>query len=115
VFLAFAYSIANTVFFVSASLSISLSLSSLLENRYDTKDGCEDLTWFVHKVIATIETCRKNGGKTLLHCIQGVSRSCGLAAAYWMWAFGTSYREAFGAVKQRRPVNLNKEGRKRVD
>ena len=73
-------------------------------DMYDSKAGDEDLTWFAYAAATAVERERVAGGKTLVHCIQGVSRSCGLACAYLMWSRGLGFREALAEVKVHRPV-----------
>uniref|UniRef100_A0A7S2WVL7 Uncharacterized protein n=1 Tax=Rhizochromulina marina TaxID=1034831 RepID=A0A7S2WVL7_9STRA len=73
-------------------------------NMYDSKDGEEDISWFVYQVIDVIDQVRQAGGKVLVHCVQGVSRSCALSIAYSMWSQKFSYRDAFDFVKRCRPI-----------
>jgi len=73
-------------------------------NMYDTKDNTEDVQWFLYEVLGAIEAERTSGGKVLVHCVQGVSRSCSFAVAYLMWSASLSYRAAFDLVKSKRPV-----------
>ena len=99
----------------TSSSSPPLRCQYLTLNMFDSKIG-EDLTWFVYDVIAFVEEARKNGGKVLVHCIQGVSRSCSFCIAYLMWASSSSqsssssfsaalgFKEAFAFVKERRLV-----------
>uniref|UniRef100_T1J1P0 Ubiquinone biosynthesis O-methyltransferase, mitochondrial n=1 Tax=Strigamia maritima TaxID=126957 RepID=T1J1P0_STRMM len=51
-----------------------------------------------------IEEIRRKGGKTLVHCIAGVSRSVSLCLAYLMKYEGMSLRTAYSHVKARRPI-----------
>uniref|UniRef100_T1IQY8 protein-serine/threonine phosphatase n=1 Tax=Strigamia maritima TaxID=126957 RepID=T1IQY8_STRMM len=51
-----------------------------------------------------IAEVRKKGGKTLVHCIAGVSRSVSLCLAYLMKYEGMSLRKAYFHVKARRPI-----------
>lgn len=44
------------------------------------------------------------GGVTVCHCQQGVSRSPTFVIAYLMWKLGLSYRAAFAYVQDRRPI-----------
>jgi len=50
------------------------------------------------------ESARCRGGKVLVHCQAGVSRSPTLVVAYLMARYGRSMMDAFNAVKERRPV-----------
>lgn len=51
-----------------------------------------------------IEEARLNGGKTFVHCHQGVSRSCSFVIAYVMWYEGLCYEKAYDYVRARRTV-----------
>ena len=51
-----------------------------------------------------LQGATRDGGKVLLHCSQGVSRSAALAIAHLMWRTGQPFDEAFSAVKQRRGI-----------
>ncbi|KAK9799431.1 hypothetical protein WJX73_010178 [Symbiochloris irregularis] len=68
----------------------------------------EDLASLFYLVFDFIEGAHKQGGRVLLHCSQGVSRSAALAVAHHMWRTGMPYDEATNAVKaQRGVVNPN--------
>lgn len=51
-----------------------------------------------------IEEAKDGGGKTFIHCHQGVSRSCSLVIAYVMWKQGLCYDLAYSFVRDRRKV-----------
>ncbi|KAG7387574.1 Protein-tyrosine-phosphatase mkp1 [Phytophthora pseudosyringae] len=78
-------------------------------------DASEDLTPFLPQVLEYIAACRKrtqsqdkeNGemNKVLVHCHQGVSRSCAFAIAYVMLEQRLSYHEASGKVKRQRAIS----------
>ena len=46
----------------------------------------------------------KHGGRVLVHCSQGVSRSAALAIAYLMWQRNEQYDPVFQQVKAIRGV-----------
>jgi len=50
------------------------------------------------------ESARCIGGKVLVHCQAGVSRSPTLVMAYLMARYGRSMMETFQLVKHRRPI-----------
>jgi len=50
------------------------------------------------------EKARCGGGKVLVHCQAGVSRSPTLVVAYLMARYGQPLMDAFQLVKQRRPI-----------
>ncbi|KAJ8561591.1 hypothetical protein ON010_g8090 [Phytophthora cinnamomi] len=79
-------------------------------------DASEDLTPFLPQVMGYIAACRQsdppalseksdNECKVLVHCHQGVSRSCAFAIAYVMLEQGLSYHEAAAMVKRQRAIS----------
>ncbi|XP_043245820.1 dual specificity protein phosphatase 14-like [Amphibalanus amphitrite] len=52
----------------------------------------------------TMERHRRRGGRTLVHCVAGVSRSASLVLAHQVKHAGLSLREAFARVRARRRV-----------
>uniref|UniRef100_K3WAN1 Protein-tyrosine-phosphatase n=1 Tax=Globisporangium ultimum (strain ATCC 200006 / CBS 805.95 / DAOM BR144) TaxID=431595 RepID=K3WAN1_GLOUD len=74
----------------------------------------EDLMWFFYQVIEFIDNARRSAaGKVLIHCHQGISRSCAFAVAYVMYQQQQShhaqhkhlgFREALAFVKSKRPI-----------
>ncbi|KAE9346028.1 hypothetical protein PF008_g8488 [Phytophthora fragariae] len=75
-------------------------------------DANEDLTPFFPQVMEFIAACRQRegevngkGDKVLVHCHQGVSRSCAFAIAYVMMEQGLSYHEAAALVKRQRAIS----------
>ena len=57
-------------------------------------DRCSDKIHQIHR----------NGGKALVHCVAGVSRSASLCLAYLMKYQRMTLDQAYGHVKKRRPV-----------
>lgn len=51
-----------------------------------------------------MEDAFKEGGKVLVHCHKGVSRSVTLCMAYLIWKFRYNFNDAFNAVKNARDV-----------
>ncbi|KAE8698936.1 Protein-tyrosine-phosphatase MKP1 [Hibiscus syriacus] len=64
----------------------------------------EDITSILYDVFDYFEDVREQGGKVLVHCCQGVSRSSSLVIAYLMWREGQSFEDAFQYVKAARGV-----------
>uniref|UniRef100_A0A1A9W4V0 Protein-tyrosine-phosphatase n=1 Tax=Glossina brevipalpis TaxID=37001 RepID=A0A1A9W4V0_9MUSC len=62
-----------------------------------------DLSVHFDGVTDMIETVRQTGGKTLVHCVAGVSRSTTFCLAYLMKYAGMNLREAFFYTKAIRP------------
>lgn len=64
----------------------------------------EDITSILYDVFDYFEDVREQGGRVLVHCFQGVSRSTSLVIAYLMWREGQSFEDAFQYVKAARGV-----------
>ncbi|CAK9176010.1 unnamed protein product [Ilex paraguariensis] len=64
----------------------------------------EDITSILYDVFDYFEDVREQGGRVLVHCCQGVSRSTSLVIAYLMWKEGQSFEDAFQYVKTARGV-----------
>lgn len=62
-----------------------------------------DLSKHFDEVADMIEEVRQNGGKTLVHCVAGVSRSASLCLAYLIKYAGMNLKDAFQHVKNVRP------------
>lgn len=62
-----------------------------------------ELSKHFDEVADMIEEVRQNGGRTLIHCVAGISRSATLCLAYLMKYSGMTLREAFDHVKSIRP------------
>ncbi|KXZ45392.1 hypothetical protein GPECTOR_55g298 [Gonium pectorale] len=64
----------------------------------------EDISCVLYDCLDYIESALSSGGRILVHCSQGVSRSATLVIAYMMWRSGKPYDEVFAAVKGVRGV-----------
>ncbi|KAF6157509.1 hypothetical protein GIB67_004447 [Kingdonia uniflora] len=64
----------------------------------------EDITSILYDVFDYFEDVREQGGRVLVHCCQGISRSTSLVIAYLMWRDGQSFEDAFQYVKAARGV-----------
>ena len=51
-----------------------------------------------------LQAARNEGGKVLVHCSQGVSRSAALLIGYLMWRLDRPYDEVYTQVKAIRGV-----------
>ncbi len=57
-----------------------------------------------NECIEFINECLSNGGKVLVHCFAGVSRSATIILAYMMQEHGLSYHAAIKFVKNKRAL-----------
>lgn len=64
----------------------------------------EDITSILYDVFDYFEDVREQGGRVLVHCSKGVSRSNSLVIAYLMWREKLSFEDAFQHVKAARGV-----------
>mmetsp|Transcript_4923 Transcript_4923/g.7290 ORF Transcript_4923/g.7290 Transcript_4923/m.7290 type:complete len:361 (+) Transcript_4923:67-1149(+) len=62
-----------------------------------------DLNSHFSKAFEFIEDAKKGGGKVLIHCYQGVSRSSTITLAYLMHSQSWSLKDAYDYVKSQRP------------
>ena len=58
----------------------------------------------IYPVIAFCHEALANNGTVVIHCVQGVSRSCAAAIAVIMWMKAWSYDEAWALVRAARPI-----------
>eukprot|EP01051_Picozoa_sp_SAG22_P009255 SAG22_NODE_759_length_7426_cov_15.767572_5_plen_236_part_00 len=63
-----------------------------------------DIRQHLEPAAAFIEQCRSSGGRCLVHCVAGMSRSVSLCLGYLMLHSGMSLAAAFRHVKQRRTI-----------
>eukprot|EP00960_Hanusia_phi_P011234 328637-Hanusia_phi.AAC.5 len=64
----------------------------------------EDISCHIYNAIHFIDKARREGKKILVHCTQGVSRSCSICIAYTMLREKISYDEAFQRLKLKRGI-----------
>eukprot|EP01065_Artemidia_motanka_P045018 TRINITY_DN6515_c0_g1_i1.p1 TRINITY_DN6515_c0_g1~~TRINITY_DN6515_c0_g1_i1.p1 ORF type:complete len:692 (+),score=189.07 TRINITY_DN6515_c0_g1_i1:290-2365(+) len=64
----------------------------------------EDISGYFVQGCEFADRVRESGGKVLVHCQEGVSRSCTLAAAELIWREGLTKEQALAAVAERRGV-----------
>jgi len=73
--------------------------------------SCDDNWWSTTSfIIGCCAVSHGDGARVLVHCSQGVSRSCGLVIAYLMWLrlwdFPTAFAEVGGGgVVETTPIN----------
>jgi predicted protein tyrosine phosphatase len=68
-------------------------------------DSCSsDVVMYIYMTIDFVETARRSGGKVLIHCLKGISRSASLVISYLMWNKNISdVREALSVLQIARP------------
>lgn len=64
----------------------------------------EDIQSYFYICIDFIESAISSGGRVLVHCMEGVSRSCSIVIAYLMWKRGLTYKESHSLVQLARPI-----------
>ena len=62
----------------------------------------DDVGWFACQVLQFVQVGRTMGHNTLVHCEQGISRSCSFAIAWLMWSTRIPWKQAYNLVKERR-------------
>lgn len=78
--------------------------TKILYLRINVSDSTHtDLGKHFDEVSDMIEEIRRNGGRTLIHCVAGVSRSTTLCLAYLIKYGGMNLRDAFMHIKSIRP------------
>lgn len=59
---------------------------------------------YLDKAIEFINKAVSSGGRVLVHCFAGISRSASTVIAYFMATRKMTFLEAFNYVKKRRPI-----------
>ncbi|KAL1131395.1 hypothetical protein AAG570_011012, partial [Ranatra chinensis] len=62
-----------------------------------------DISEHLHRIADVIHQVEKTGGKTLVHCVAGVSRSASLCLGYLIKYHSMTLREAYQHVHKLRP------------
>jgi hypothetical protein len=67
-------------------------------------DDNQEIQTILYEVFDFIEECRRVGGKCLVHCHKGISRSTVIVIAYIMYTENKDFNEAYNFVKLKRGV-----------
>ncbi|TSO88085.1 Dual specificity protein phosphatase 2 [Bagarius yarrelli] len=95
---------------ITAVLNVSSSCPNLFENELNymtlrVEDSmAADIRVLFPQAIHFIDSVKENGGRVLVHCQAGISRSATICLAYLIHARRVSLNEAFEFVKRRRNV-----------
>lgn len=72
---------------------------------YYLKDSnSEDLSPLFYRTLDWIQSAVSGGGRVLVHCKEGVSRSATFVIAYLMWRFSMPLDKAHDAIRKTRPI-----------
>jgi protein-tyrosine phosphatase len=72
---------------------------------FNLKDhSIENIECLFYECINYIESVRSNGGRILVHCIQGISRSVSIVVAYLIYKNKMNYDQAFKFVESKRSI-----------
>lgn len=64
----------------------------------------EEISLLFYKTLSWIQSAMDSGGRVLVHCREGVSRSATMIIAYLMWRFSLSFEAAHERLRQTRPI-----------
>ncbi|CAM1297565.1 DUSP14 (predicted) [Pycnogonum litorale] len=97
---------------VNATIEIpNLPLNDIdyIKVQIDDSPFCNIYSYF-DSIADKIQEVKKRKGRTLVHCIAGVSRSASLCIAYLMKYEGMTLRKAYYYVKSKRPIIRPNDG-----
>ncbi|XP_063818706.1 dual specificity protein phosphatase 5 [Pseudophryne corroboree] len=95
---------------ISALLNVSRKCSDCVKDQYNYKwipvedSHNTDISSHFQEAIDFIDTVRRAGGRVLVHCEAGISRSPTICMAYLMKTKSFRLEEAFEYIKQRRSL-----------
>ncbi|UYV62936.1 DUSP19 [Cordylochernes scorpioides] len=79
--------------------------------KVDVRDyATEYIRQHFEEVFRFMDDARRCGGKVFVHCNAGISRAATICIGYLMSRYRMRYDEAFGTVKQARPIICPNDG-----
>mmetsp|Transcript_10370 Transcript_10370/g.16919 ORF Transcript_10370/g.16919 Transcript_10370/m.16919 type:complete len:627 (+) Transcript_10370:481-2361(+) len=85
------------------NLELNSRPQNLLELTLNLRDkSTQDIACMFFTAIRFIEHARENGGKVLVYCMRGISRSATIVLAYLVWKFKWTYEQALAFLKTKR-------------
>jgi protein-tyrosine phosphatase len=74
-------------------------------STYYVKDASgEDISMLFYRTLEWMQASLLSGGRVLVHCREGVSRSATMVIAYLMWANNMPFKEAQEVIRSVRPI-----------
>jgi len=64
----------------------------------------EEISLLFYRTLEWIQSAIDQGGRVLVHCREGVSRSSTMVLAYLMWRFSLSFEAAHDRIRKIRPI-----------
>uniref|UniRef100_A0A7S0F950 Protein-serine/threonine phosphatase n=1 Tax=Pyrodinium bahamense TaxID=73915 RepID=A0A7S0F950_9DINO len=64
----------------------------------------EDISLLFYRTLEWIQNAISSGGRVLVHCREGISRSATMVIAYLMWRFSLSFEAAHEMIRKVRPI-----------
>lgn len=64
----------------------------------------EEISLLFYRTLEWIQSAISSGGRVLVHCREGVSRSATIVIAYLMWRFNLSFEAAHEMLRKVRPI-----------
>jgi len=64
----------------------------------------EDISLHFYRTLTWMDDAMQNGGRVLVHCREGVSRSSTMVIAYLMWRYSIRFEQAHDRIRRVRPI-----------
>jgi predicted protein tyrosine phosphatase len=90
---------------MAADVCENMYLDAFSYLTYYMKDSnSEDLTPIFYRTLEWMQKAIDSGGRVLVHCREGVSRSATMVLAYLMWRFKMTFDAALESLQKVRPI-----------